>query len=117
MDTRFAAYLPGIRQRRLKEQKSWQERRERAWASARRAAAVLHQYGASQVIAFGSLVRQGPFDERSDIDLAVEGIAAAQFFRAAAAAAAECELELDVIDWADASPAVREEIRRDGVPL
>ncbi len=117
MDTRFGAYLPQIRQRWLDEQKSWQKRRERAWASARRAAAVLHRHGAKQVIAFGSLVRQGPFDERSDIDLAVDGIAPAEFFRATADAAAKCELELDVVDWAHASPALQGEIKREGVPL
>ncbi len=117
MDTRFGAYLPQIRQRWLDEQKSWQQRCERAWASARRAAAVLRQHGAKQVIAFGSLVRQGPSDERSDIDLAVDGIAPAEFFRAAADAAAVCEFELDVVDWVHASPSLRSEISREGVPL
>jgi uncharacterized protein len=118
MNGAFAEYLPYIRARWLREQQDWQNRRERAWESARRAATVLRdQFGARRVIAFGSLVRSGPFDDRSDVDLAIEGVPPGQFFRAGAAAAAVCHLELDIVDLADCSPRLREAILSEGVPL
>jgi uncharacterized protein len=109
----YAQYLPHIRQRWLLEKQEWQRRRDSAWGSARRAAEVLHErFGARQVIAFGSLVRSGPFDDRSDLDLAIEGVQPGEFFRAGAAAAAVCEIELDIVDLADCSPGLRQEILR-----
>lgn len=50
-------------------------RREHAWRVAGEAARRLRsEFGAEQVWAFGSLVRDGVFDERSDIDLAASGV-------------------------------------------
>ncbi len=115
----FAEYLPYIRERWLKEQEGWKLRRARAWASARRAAEVLRaQYSATKVLAFGSLVQMGRFDERSDIDLAVVGVPPAKFFRASADAAAIVgKFELDVVDLTSCAPELRETILREGVPL
>jgi predicted nucleotidyltransferase len=118
MSEMFAQYLPHIRRRWQQDKASWQHRRERAWERARRAAAVLRTHGASEVIAFGSLVGQGLFDEHSDIDLATSGIPIKQFFRAwADAAAVVGDFELDVVDMAECSPALLEKIRAEGVPL
>jgi predicted nucleotidyltransferase len=115
----FAAYMPYIRKRWLQEREGWAHRRELAWASARQAAEVLRRrFGAETVFAFGSLVRGGTFDERSDVDLAVRGVPPQDFFRAsAAAAAAVCEFDLDLIDLDDCSPALREQVQREGVGL
>lgn len=114
----FAEYMPHIRRRWEREQAGWQERRARAWEDARRAAALLRdEFGAQRVIAFGSLVQSGLYDERSDIDLAVAGISARQFFRASARAASVCDRELDLIDLADCPPSLREQIEEEGVPL
>jgi uncharacterized protein len=114
----FAAYMPYIRKRWLQEREGWALRRGRAWASARQAADVLRsRFGAKDVFAFGSLVRQGTYDERSDVDLAVRGVPPRAFFRASAAAAAVCEFELDLIDLDDCSPALAEQVRREGVAL
>ena len=87
--------------------------------SARQAAEVLRRrFGTETVFAFGSLVRGGTFDERSDVDLAVRGVPPQDFFRAsAAAAAAVCEFDLDLIDLDDCSPALREQVQREGVGL
>lgn len=115
----FAAYMPFIRKRWLIEQEGWAQRRERAWVSARQAAEVLRShFGAETVLAFGSLVRGGTFDERSDVDLAVKGVPPRDFFRAsAAAAAAISEFELDLIDLDDCSPLIGEQVRQEGVGL
>jgi predicted nucleotidyltransferase len=118
VDNEFAAYMPGIRRRWMEEQESWQLRREQAWASARRAADVLRQSGATRVHAFGSLTRAGIFDARSDIDLAEEGIPVSKFWRASADAdAATGDFELDIVDLADCQPELRQVILREGVVL
>ena len=115
---KYAAYLPGIRQRWRERHDRLARRREAAWAAARRIAVLLRtRYAATQVIAFGSLVHPERFDERSDIDLAVAGIPAEMFFKAWAAAGAECTFSLDLIDLRDCSPALRELIEQEGVTL
>jgi len=114
----FAAYLPHIRRRWLVHQASWRLRQEEAWAVARQIAALLRaDFTASQVIAFGSLVYPGRFDDRSDIDLAVSGILAGDFFRAWAAAGAACPFDLDLVDLGDCSPALQKIIVQEGVAL
>jgi predicted nucleotidyltransferase len=56
---------------------------QEALALARRCAHILQQrFGARRVIPFGSVVGQGPWHASSDLDLAVEGLAPEQFFRA-----------------------------------
>ncbi len=118
MDRSFAVFLPHIRRRWLEEQRGWDRRRTRALESARRAASVLRaRHGATQVIAFGSLVRTGPFDEHSDVDLAAAGIPARDFFRASADAAAACDFELDLVDLADCPSSLRDAILREGMSL
>jgi predicted nucleotidyltransferase len=69
------------------------------------------------VIAFGSLVNPAQFTDRSDIDLAVSGISAKQFFTAWAAAASICPFELDLVDLADCDPVLGDLIEREGIHL
>jgi hypothetical protein len=60
----------------------------------------------------------GPFDERSDIDLAVSGITTADFFTAyAQAMLLSPEFKLDLLDLADCPPQVRADIMARGVEL
>lgn len=114
----FAAYLPHIRRRWLAQQAAWERRQEEAWTAARRAAVLLRtRFAAEKVIAFGSLVHPGHLTERSDIDLAVSGIPPVAFFKAWAAAGDCSPFELDLVDLADCSPALRDLIEQEGVPL
>ncbi|MCP4428416.1 MAG: nucleotidyltransferase domain-containing protein [Chloroflexi bacterium] len=115
----FAAYLPHIRQRWLDEQAAWETRRRQAWRAARRAAAILYeQFAADQVIVFGSLTRTGLFDERSDIDLAVVGVAPERFFQACAMMTAVSDtFPIDLIDLADCSPNLQDVIQQEGTRL
>lgn len=116
--TGYEAYLPHLRRRWLARQAEWQRLQQEAWSSARQVAGILYQqFGARQVVAFGSLLRPGRFDDRSDIDLAVAGIPAAHFFRAWAAAGAGCPFELDLVDLADCAPTLRVHIEQEGVLL
>ena len=115
---KYAAYLPGIRQLWRLRHDERSHRHHEAWEAARRIATLLRaRYDATQVVAFGSIVYPERFDERSDIDLAVAGIPAEFFFRAWASAGADCAFSLDLVDLRDCSPALRELIAREGVPL
>ena len=63
-----------------------------------KAVAILHTYGATEVYIFGSS-RSGDFDfEHSDIDLAVKGIPAKDFYVAVGETMCSLGREIDVID-------------------
>ena len=114
----FAKYLPHIRRRWQREQDERAHLRGQALRVARRAVKLLRvQFDAREVILFGSLARDGWFDERSDIDLAVSGIQARQFFKASAAVAAASEFEVDLVDLADCSLSLRAIIKQEGVKM
>ncbi len=115
---KLAGYLRGAREREAARQAAMAERREMALAAAKRAAAVLkEQFDATRVVVFGSLV-QGRFDEASDIDMVVEGIAPAAFFRAWSQAAREARgFELDLVPLEDARPWVPAVLAASGIEL
>nr|HID13681.1 nucleotidyltransferase domain-containing protein [Anaerolineae bacterium] len=80
----------------------------RARAEARRVAQMLvREFGASRVYLFGSLAREGRFHERSDVDLAVEGIAPERFFKAWAAADAHSGVPIELVDMDEVGEAMR----------
>jgi predicted nucleotidyltransferase len=97
----------------------WRERAEReaahrlelaskAHAEARRVAQMLvHDFGARRVYLFGSLAREGRFHERSDVDLAVDGIAPGRFFKAWAAAGAHANVPIELVDMDEVGEMMR----------
>lgn len=91
-------------------------RRERAWQTARRIAEFLHQrYHPERVLVFGSLLYPDLFGPRSDIDIAVEGIAWPEYLRAwNAAEEMSTEFKIDLIDTAIASAPLRRRIEQEG---
>lgn len=114
----FATYILAIRARERRAAVVREERRAEALSEARRVAAMLRErFGATEVFAFGSIVDTGPFDDRSDIDLAASGIAVAEYFRAWADAAALASRELDLIDLDTCSQRLRAEALRAGLAL
>lgn len=81
----MARYRAGAQAREKARQQAAERRREAAWVLAGRAAHLLREeFGATQVIVFGSLAHGAWFHERSDIDLAAAGIPAEAFWRAGA---------------------------------
>jgi len=96
-------------------------RRQRAWETARVAAGLLKtDYGATRVIAFGSLVHATRFTPWSDVDLAAWGIVPALYYRAAGAAldlGLEIGIRIHVVDPKDCSPEFLEGIDQEGVEL
>jgi len=71
----LATYSRTMRRRAAEGVERRERRRKAAWALAQEAAGLLRdRYGATTVIAFGSLAEGTHFSERSDIDLAAAGL-------------------------------------------
>lgn len=89
-------------------------RKERALEAARACAAALKErFGAREVHIVGSLAGQGPWHSRSDIDLAVGGLAADKYFQALSALADLVPegMDLDLIPLEDVPPEVASRFR------
>ena len=116
---RLQAYQRSALARQAREQQQSILRHAAAWDIAHAAARILKQeFGASRVVAFGSLAHGARFHPRSDIDLAVEGIAPAAFWRAwCALDPLTSEFEIDLVPTETTSDRLREEIARTGVEL
>jgi uncharacterized protein len=74
---------------------------------------LTREFGVRRVVLFGSLAR-GDARPDSDIDLAVEGLAPAQTFRAMARAAGVAGRHVDLVPIEDARPEVLAIIAREG---
>jgi predicted nucleotidyltransferase len=86
---------------------------QEAFELAMRCAHILqHCFGARRVIPFGSVVGRGTWHSGSDLDLAVEGIAPEQFFRAWAALLKLLppHMKIDLVDLGQAGEALRARI-------
>jgi predicted nucleotidyltransferase len=94
-------------------------RRQGALELAHRAAELLKEsYGATRVVVYGSTARGDGFNSDSDIDLMAEGIPPALFWRAwNAIDALDAGFEVNLVDWEDATPALLENIAREGITL
>lgn len=87
--------------------------RKEALEIADRCAELLErEFGATRVIVFGSARGDAPWHEGSDLDLAVEGIAPAEFFNAWGALDREIDvpLEIDLVELETAHPELRARI-------
>jgi len=91
-------------------------------AEARKVAAnisreLVSRFGAKRVFLFGSLTRDD-FNKRSDIDLAAEGIAPADFYRAVAFASGVSKVwKVDLVDMGDCSESLLQHILKEGIEL
>ncbi len=112
-------YRQTMRRRAVEADRRRAERRETAWAVAREAAALLRsRYGATQVLAFGSLAEGRHFSERSDIDLAAEGLRPSDHFAALGRLLTlSPNFEFDLVDLGACPPGFRAVILAEGVPL
>ena len=111
----WQAYQPGAKS----DQEELSGRWQRAWDTARELASLLRQrFGATRVVAFGSLTRREWFTPWSDVDLAVWGIPPDAFYRAVAAATGvDPEFKVDLVAPEDCEPALRRLIEEEGVAL
>jgi predicted nucleotidyltransferase len=111
----WRAYRPGVESGYGQARERW----ERAWTVAHLAAELLRQrFGATRVIAFGSLSRRDWFTAWSDIDLAAWGIPAERFYSAVATVAGiSPEFRVDLVAPEDCQPSLRHAIEQEGLPL
>lgn len=95
------------------------QRRESAWAVARQAANLLkEQFGATRVVAFGSLAHGAWFNARSDIDLMVVGIPPEKFWRAwAELDHVGSGFEIELVSESELTESLRTVIEQEGVEL
>lgn len=85
---------------------------------ARRVAHMLRKkYAASRVILFGSLAHQAWYHDKSDIDLAVEGLGELYFKAWGDAEQIVNGRKIDLIDMEMASDSLRKAIERKGIEL
>lgn len=112
----MAAYRRTARLRADADTKRRRQRLEHGQKVARQAAALLQQrFHVKNVIIFGSLLRPEHFGERSDVDLAVQGLAEQDFLAAVAAVTSlDPEISVDLVAVEQASPTLRQHIEQEG---
>ncbi len=116
---KMEAYRRSARKRESEQRAAALQRREAAWVVARQAAKLLkEQFGATRVVAFGSLAHEAWFNARSDIDLMAEGIPPEKFWRAWSTLDQIADgFEIDLVASEEATGRLREMIEREGVEL
>lgn len=111
--------MEAIRVRKIKTKAERSRRRRLALLVARKAAKFLrNEFGAREVILFGSLARRTEFTLFSDIDLAVRGIPCERFFEAVGEVIAlSADFNIDLVELETCPPALLRIIEKDGKPL
>lgn len=111
--------LDAIRKRRAKFSAEIVSRRRRAMSAARKAAKLLKaEFGAKEVILFGSLARRVGFTLWSDIDLASRGIPSEKYLAAMDTVLhLSPEFKIDLVELETCLPAMRKSIKEEGKPI
>src|SRR3970040_161126 len=111
--------LDAIRKRRAKFSAEIASRRRRAMLAARKAAKLLKtEFGAKEVILFGSLARHVGFTLWSDIDLASRGIPSEKYLAAMDTVFyLSPEFKIDLVELETCPPALLKSIENEGKPL
>lgn len=116
---RWRSYREGLEVREKARRRLLEARRERARAAALECAKVLvSRFGARCVYIFGSMVK-GKLHERSDLDLAVEGVSDGEYLRALSAVThlAPDGVAVDLVSLETAPPSLRDRVLREGEML
>jgi len=111
--------LDAIKKRRAMFGAETSSRRRRANLAARKAARILKtEFGAEEVILFGSLARRVGFTQWSDIDLASRGIPSGQYLTAMDTVLhLSPEFKIDLVELETCPPAMLKSIENEGKPL
>lgn len=119
LEDEFAPYIAGLVRRERTRRRRMREQAAQALKAARAAADLLRRrYGATRVRLFGSVLHPERFHERSDVDLAVEGLDPQDYLSAwAAVNGPGTEFEIDLVTSDMCRPAIWESLEREGVEL
>ncbi len=113
----YSDYIDAHRAQRRLEHERTRQRAHWARIAAHEAAEKLARtLGVRRVYLFGSLAR-GTFAMRSDIDLAVEGLAPGKLVEATSVVQTNETFEFDVVPLDAMRPGFAEAVQRDGVQL
>lgn len=117
--SKYASYIAGLVARERQRRRWLRERAVQAMEVAHQAADVLRQhYTVTRIRVFGSVLQPKYFHERSDIDLAVEGLPPEAYLRAwALLNGPGIEFEIDLVTPEECRPAIWESVEREGVDL
>ncbi|MFQ5708376.1 MAG: nucleotidyltransferase family protein [bacterium] len=115
----YEPYIARLKREKAKERKLAADRRKQALQAAKQIAALLKQkFGAEQVFVFGSTLSEEYFRLHSDIDIAVKGLTAENFFRAYYEAYyADHGFKVDLIDLRTCSDFLKRKIIQEGREL
>ncbi len=115
----YASYAAHARRSLAARERESAARLARAWRHAEVVAAHLRsKYAPTRILAFGSLAHPELFDDHSDLDLAVEGIAWPDYLRAwNEVDALSREFRVDLVDIATVSDLMRRRIEEEGRPV
>lgn len=116
---KMKTYRAAARQRREQRASQLEARQRQIWRIARRAASLLQeQFGTGQVIVFGSILYPERFHHRSDLDLAVWGLAERDYYRAVSyLLELDPAIPVDLVQMEFAPPALLSVIEEEGVYL
>ena len=116
---KMAEYRQTARRRLSELRLETEQRRTNALEVARKASELLKTtYGVKQVVLFGSLSRDGIFDDHSDIDLAVEGLDEQEYYKALARLSdLDISSDIDLLMMEHTPPKVLDMILKEGKKL
>lgn len=107
----YAPFIAAWKKRFSDQRKQREALRKEAYQEAKRCAEILRQeYGAKRVFLFGSVLDEDRFSERSDIDLAVEGLEGSSFFGAVGKLLQESKFNIGMVPWEDCQESFKRKI-------
>lgn len=112
------SYVDAWKERFKSQKEARKKSQENAISEARRLAKILfEQYKVTKVYLFGSLSRQGLSGTTPDIDLAVDGLVARQYWKAFCALTNATTFHVDLICLEDCSERLKNTILSEGMLL
>lgn len=113
------SYRRGLAERSLVQEAELEVRFQQAWALAKLAAGQLRsQYRVEAVVLFGSLLQRELFHKYSDIDLAVKGLPARDYYRAVASLLTLSDaIAIDLVFFEEAPHSLQMCIDQEGIIL
>lgn len=119
MSDSLEPYRATMKRRGDRARREQEERRQHARRAARRAAQFLQRmYGVDRVILFGSMAGEDPLSPHSDIDLAVSGLSADDYYESVARVQTQAApFHVDLIRMEQAVASLRAAVQREGRPL
>ncbi len=112
-------YVEWLRRSATRQRQLPKEKLEHAWETARQAAQLLRdRYNVNRVRVFGSLLYSNRFHDKSDVDLAVEGLSAHDYWDALADVLFLDEMiTIDIVEPDTCPPMLWTIIEQEGVDI